>query len=67
MNIIAAVALIRELEFTIHPEKPVLVSTQEIIFLRFVIDFVKMTITLLRKGNNTFTRFTRISFQITMH
>ena len=45
-NIRATVALLRELGFTIHPEKSVLVPTQQIIFLGFVIDSVKMTITL---------------------
>ena len=43
-NIRATVALLRELGFTIHPEKSVLVPTQQIIFLGFVIDSVKMTI-----------------------
>ena len=45
-NIRATVALIRELGFTIHPEKSVLALPQQIIFLGFVIDSVKMTITL---------------------
>ena len=45
-NIRATVALLRELGFTIHPEKSVLVLTQQIIFLWFVIDSAKMTITL---------------------
>ena len=45
-NIRATVALLRELEITIHPEKPVFVPTQQIIFLGFVIDSVKITITL---------------------
>ena len=45
-NIRATVALLRELGSTIHPEKSVLVPTQQIIFLGFVIDSVKMTITL---------------------
>ena len=45
-NIRATVALLRELGFTIHPEKSVLVPTQQIIFLGFAIDSVKMTITL---------------------
>ena len=44
-NIRATVALLRELGFTIHPEKSVLFPTKEIIFLGFVIDSVKMTIT----------------------
>ena len=45
-NIRATVPLLQELEFTIHPGKSVLVPTQQIIFLGFVIDSVKMTITL---------------------
>ena len=45
-NIRATVKLLQELGFTIHPEKSVLVPTQQIIFLGFVIDSVKMTITL---------------------
>ena len=45
-NIRAKVALLWELGFTIHPEKLVLVPTQQIIFLGFVIDSVKMTVTL---------------------
>ena len=40
------VALLRELGFTIHPEKSVLVPAQQIMFLGFVVDSVKMTITL---------------------
>ena len=45
-NIRATVALLRELGFTIHPEKSVLVPTQQIIFLGLAIDSEKMTITL---------------------
>ena len=45
-SIRAIVALSLELGFTIHPEKSVLVPTQQIIFLGFEIDSVKMTITL---------------------
>ena len=45
-NIRVTVALLRELGFTVHSEKSVLVLTQQIIFLGFVIDSVKMTITL---------------------
>ena len=45
-NIRATLALLRELGFTIHPEKGVVAPTQQIIFLGFVIDSVKMTITL---------------------
>ena len=41
----ATVALLWELGFTVHPEKAVLVPTQQIIFLGFVTDSVKMTIT----------------------
>ena len=48
-NIRDTVPLLRELGFTIHPEKSVLVPTQQIIFLGFVIDSVKMTITEERK------------------
>ena len=42
-NIRATVALLLELRFTIHLEKSTLVPTLQIIFLRFVIDTVKMT------------------------
>ena len=45
-NIRTTFALLWELGFTIHPEKSILVPTQQIIFLGFVIDSVKMTITL---------------------
>ena len=45
-DITATVALSWELRFIIHPEKSVLVPTQQIIFLGFVIDSVKMTIIL---------------------
>ena len=45
-NVRATVALLRELEFTSHTEKSILVLTQQIIFLGFVTDSVKMTITL---------------------
>ena len=48
-NIIATVAPLRGLEFTIHPEKSVLVPTQQIIFIGFVIDSVKVTITLTKE------------------
>ena len=61
----ATIAALRELGFTIHPEKSVLVPSQQT-FLGFVLNSFKMTITLwLRKGNNPFTLFARISFQIT--
>ena len=46
INIRATVALLRRLGFTIHPENSVLVPTKQITFLGFVIDSVKMTITL---------------------
>ena len=45
-NIRATVALLREVGLTIHTEELVLVLTQQIILLRFVIDSVKMTINL---------------------
>ena len=45
-NIRVTVALLRELGFTIHPEKSDLVPTQQITFLGFKINPVKMTITL---------------------
>ena len=45
-NIIATVALLRELGFTIHLERSALILTQQIIFLGFVIDSVKMSLTL---------------------
>ena len=61
-NIRATGAFLQELGFTIHSEKVVLVPTQQITFLEFVIDSIKMTITLTRKGNNQFTGFFRISF-----
>ena len=63
-NIRATVALLRELGFTIHPEKSVLVPTQQIIFLGFVIDSVKMTIALNEERKQSITNFAWISFQI---
>ena len=48
-NVRATVALLRELGFTVHSEKLVLVHTQQITFLGVVIDTVKMTITLTEK------------------
>ena len=45
-NIKATVDLLQKLGFTIHPEKSVLVPTQRITFLGFIIDSVSMTITL---------------------
>ena len=48
-NIRTTVAFLRELEFIIHPEKSVLVPTQQIIFLGFAIDSAKMTITLTKE------------------
>ena len=56
-NIRATVALLRELGFTIHPEKSVLVPTQQIIFLGFVIDSVKMTIALNEERKQSITNF----------
>ena len=50
-NIRATNALLRELGFTIHPEKSALIPTQQIIFLGFVMDPVKMTITLTEERN----------------
>ena len=50
-NIRATVALLRELGFTIHLEKSVLVPTQQIVFLGFLIDSVEMTITLTEERN----------------
>ena len=62
-NIRAVVALLWKLGFTIHPQKSVLVPTQQITFLGFVIDSAKMAATLTEERNNPFTRFTRISFR----
>ena len=45
-NIRATVAPLRELGFKIHPEKSVLVPTQQTTFLAFMIDYVRMTIAL---------------------
>jgi len=45
-NTKATVSLLRKLGFTIHTEKSVLMPTQEIIFLGFVLNSVRMTITL---------------------
>ena len=45
-NVIDTVNLFRGLGFTIHPEKLVFVPTQKITFLGFIIDSVRMTITL---------------------
>ena len=56
-NIRATVALLRGLGFTIHPEKSVLVCTQQIIFLGFVIDSVKMTITLTEERKQSIYTF----------
>ena len=52
-NIRATVALLQELGFTVNPEKSVLVPAQQIIFLGFVIDSVKMTITLTEERNQS--------------
>ena len=64
-NIRAAVAPLRELGFKIHPEKLVLVPTQQIIFLGFVIDSVKMTITVTEKRKQSIYMLARIFFPIT--
>ena len=52
-NVTDTVDLLRSLGFTIHPGKSVFVPTQKITFLNFVIDSVKMTVTLTeeRKEN----------------
>ena len=55
-NIKATVALLWELGFTVHPEKPVLPPTQQIIFLGFVIVSVKMTITLTERKKGILKR-----------
>ena len=58
----ATVAVLQELGLTIYSEKSLLVPSQQTMFLGFVINSFKMTITLMRKVNNLFTRFARISF-----
>ena len=45
-NVTDTVNLLRSLDFNIHPDKSVFVPTQKITFLGFIIDSVKMTITL---------------------
>ena len=45
-NVSATVDLLQSLGFTIHPEKSVLVHTQEIEFLTFVLNCVEMKIKL---------------------
>ena len=50
-NIRATNSLLQELGFTIHPEKSALVPTKQIIFLGFVMDSVKKTITLTEERN----------------
>ena len=56
-NIRATVAHLREPGFTIHPEKSVLAPTQQIIFLGFVIDSVKMTIALNEERKQSIVNF----------
>ena len=46
MIISATVAVLRELGFTIHPEKSVLVPSQQSMFVGFEINSFKMAITL---------------------
>ena len=46
VNVRATVNLLRDLGFTIHPGKSVLIPTQQITFLGFIIDSVNMNITL---------------------
>ena len=58
----ATVAVLQELGLTIYSEKSLLVPSQQTMFLGFVINSFKMIITLMRKVNNLFTRFARISF-----
>ena len=48
-NVIDTIKLLRNLGFTIHPEKSVLTPTQKITFLGFILDSVKMTITLTKE------------------
>ena len=43
-NTIETVSLLRKLGFTVHAEKSILTPTQEIIFLGFVLNSIKMTI-----------------------
>ena len=60
-NIIATVAHVQELAFITHPEKSVWIPTQQILFLRFVIDSAKIT----EERKRSINSFARISFQIT--
>ena len=60
-NIVATVAHVRELAFITHPEKSVLIPTQQILFLRFVIYSCKIT----EERKRSINSFARISFQIT--
>ena len=45
-NITEIVKLLQSLGFTIHPEKPLLKSTQKLTFLEFVLNSKTMTLTL---------------------
>ena len=45
-NVMATVALFRRLGFVVHPEKSVLIPTQQMVFLGFVIDSIAMTVSL---------------------
>jgi len=51
------VSLLRKLGFTIHTEKSVLMPTQEIIFLGFVLNSVRMTITLTLEKKEKIRQF----------
>ena len=45
-NIVETLCLLDKLGFTIHPEKSVLTPTQKIVFLGFILDSVKMQVSL---------------------
>jgi hypothetical protein len=45
-NIVATLSLLDKLGFTVHPEKSILIPTQRIVFLGFVLDSLKMCVSL---------------------
>ena len=54
-NISETLELVDNLGFTVHPKKSILMPTQEIVFVRFVINFIEMTVKLTQeKANDIF-------------
>ena len=66
-NITLTVYLLRSLGFTIHPEKSVLIPTQKLKFLGFIIDSLSMTISLAPKKREKIYNYCRLLLSPASH